>query len=417
MSRQDIKYKIEQDYGVSINSLDTITNSINEIGYIKNCDLKSDGFYIHSEDIKVFKVGKKGYYLLENGRFDYGELYFLLDAVNSSMRLSLHDKKRLIDKLLSMGIKSDDFNKLRQMQNSIHITAPERVEKKSDYLDVLTKIGEAVHAKQCITFRHRTYITLEEDDVDKPAEIIINLTPCAIVPRPEGNIVVGFCANTFKDFFRAPIFSRDEQDPFRKGDRALYLGYVSNISDVEITDDKPYRNEEALNEIYSKMSDRNVPVVEGPINFSQLRKDRNRLRNPRYAILFSSPSVRQTIVNYFEGQVDGFEWDPTLEEYVGIVSCSTEKMLDFVVHYGDDSPANNFIVYRYWSANIGLRTDYIHLRLAQLGRLYSSYNLPFGKASWLRFAPPIFSKAALTAHKVLKKEKEKLEKIGEAIKE
>ena len=39
MSRQDIKYKIEQDYGVSINSLDTITNSINEIEYIKNCAL------------------------------------------------------------------------------------------------------------------------------------------------------------------------------------------------------------------------------------------------------------------------------------------------------------------------------------------------------------------------------------------
>lgn len=106
------------------------------------------------QDIKVVKVGKKGYYLLENGRFDYGELYFLLNAVNSSMRLSLHDKKRLIDKLLSMGIKSDDFNKLRQMQNSIHITAPERVEKKSEYLDVLTKIGEAVHTKQCITFKH-----------------------------------------------------------------------------------------------------------------------------------------------------------------------------------------------------------------------------------------------------------------------
>ena len=124
-----------------------ISNSINEIGYIKNCGLKSDGFYIDSEDIKVVKGGKKGYYLLENGRFDYGELYFLFNAVNSSMRLSLHDKKRLIDKLLSMGIKSDDFNKLRQMQNSIHITAPERVEKKSDYLDVLTKIGEAVHTR------------------------------------------------------------------------------------------------------------------------------------------------------------------------------------------------------------------------------------------------------------------------------
>lgn len=83
MSRQDIKDKIEQDYGVSINLLDTITNSINEIGYIKNCDLKFDGFYIDSEDIKVVKFGKKGYYLLENGRFDYGELYFLLNAVNS----------------------------------------------------------------------------------------------------------------------------------------------------------------------------------------------------------------------------------------------------------------------------------------------------------------------------------------------
>ena len=57
------------------------------------------------------------------------------------------------------------------------------------------------------------------------------------------------------------------------------------------------------------------------------------------------------------------------------------KMLDFVVHYGDDSPDNNFIVYRYWSANIGLRTDYIHRRLTQLGRWYSSYTLPFGKAS------------------------------------
>ena len=55
---------------------------------------------------------------MENGRFDYGELYFLLDAVNSSMRLSLHDKKRLIDKLLSMGIKSDEFNKLRQIKTA-----------------------------------------------------------------------------------------------------------------------------------------------------------------------------------------------------------------------------------------------------------------------------------------------------------
>ena len=39
MSRQDIEDKIEQDYGVSINSLDTITNSINEIGYIKTTTL------------------------------------------------------------------------------------------------------------------------------------------------------------------------------------------------------------------------------------------------------------------------------------------------------------------------------------------------------------------------------------------
>lgn len=302
------------------------------------------------------------------------------------------------------------------MQNNIHITAPERVEKKSDYLDVLTKIGEAVHTKQCITFKHRTYITLAEDDVDKPAEIIINMTPCTIVPRPEGNIVVGFCANTFKDIFRAPIFRGDGQDPFIKGDRVLYLAYVSNISDVEITDDKPYRNEEALNEIYTEISDRNGPVVEGPINFSQLRKGRNRLRNPRYAILFSSPSVRQTIVNYFEGQVDGFEWDPTLEEYVGVVACSTEKMLDFVVHYGDDSSDNNFIVFRYWSANIGLRTDYIHRRLTQLGRWYSSYTLPFGKASWLRLAPPIFFKAAQTARKVLKKKIDKSSDVNKPIK-
>ena len=301
------------------------------------------------------------------------------------------------------------------MQKSIHITAPERVEKKSDYLDALAKIGEAVHAKQCITFKHRTYITLAEDDVDKPAEII-NLTPCAIVPHSEGNIVVGFSANTFKDIFRAPIFSRDEQDPFRKGDRVLYLASVSNISDVEITDDKPYWNEEALNEIYTEISDRNGPVVEAPINFSQLRKDRNRLRNPRYAILFSSLSVRQTIVNYFEGQVDGFEWDPTLEEYVGVVSCSTEKMLNFVVHYGDDSPDNNFIVYRYRSANIGLRTEYIHRRLTRLGRWYSSYTLPFGKASWLRLAPPIFSKAAQTVHKVLKKKIDKTFDVNKPIK-
>lgn len=66
------------------------------------------------------------------------------------------------------------------------------------------------------------------------------------------------------------------------------MAYVSNISDVEITDDKPYRNEKALNEIYTEISDKNGPVVEGPINFSQLRKDRNRLRNPRYVILFSN---------------------------------------------------------------------------------------------------------------------------------
>ena len=194
------------------------------------------------------------------------------------------------------------------------------------------------------------------------------------------------------------------------------MAYVSNISDVGITDDKPYRNEETLNEIYTEISDRNGPVVEGPINFSQLRKDRNGLRNPRYSILFSSPSVRQTIVNYFEGQVDGFEWDPTLEEYVGVVSCSTEKMLDFIVHYGDDSPDNNFIVYRYWSANIGLRTDYIHRRLTQLGRLYSSYTLPSGKASLLRLAPPIFSKAAQTAHKVLKKKIDKTSDDNKPIK-
>ena len=114
--------------------------------------------------------------------------------------------------------------------------------------------------------------------------------------------------------------------------------------------------------------------------------------------------------------MDGFEWDPTLEEYVGVVSCSTEKTLDFVVHYGDDSPDNNFIVYRYWSANIGLRTDYIHRRLTQLGRWYSSYTLPFGKASWLRLAPPIFSKAAQTAHKVLKKKIDKTSNVNKPIK-
>ena len=188
---------------------------------------------------------------------------------------------------------------------------------------MLTTIGEAVHTKQCITFKHRTYITLAEDRVDKPAEIIINFTPCAIVPRPEGNIVVGFYANTFKDIFRVPIFSRDEQDPFRKGDRVLYLAYVSNVSDVEITDDKPYRNEEALNGIYTEISDRNGLFVEGPTNFFQLRKDGNRLRNPRYAVLFSSPSVRQTIVNYFEGQVDGFKWGSD----VGRV-CRSRVLLD-----------------------------------------------------------------------------------------
>lgn len=143
---------------------------------------------------------------------------------------------------------------------------------------------------------------------------------------------------------------------------------------------------------------------------------RSTLRSRIGMILFSSPSVRQTIVNSFEGQVDGFEWDPTLEEYVGVVSCSTEKMLDFVVHYGDDKPDNNFIVYRYWSANIGLRTDYIHRRLAQFGRWYSSYTVPFGKASWLRLAPPVFSKAAQTAQKVLKKKIDKASDVNKPIK-
>ena len=93
-----------------------------------------------------------------------------------------------------------------------------------------------------------------------------------------------------------------------------------------------------------------------------------------------------------------------------------EKMLDFAVHYGDDSPDNNFIVYRYWSANIGLRTDYIHRRLTQLGRWYSSYTLPFGKASRLRLAPPIFSKPAQTAHKVLKKKIDKTSDVNKSIK-
>ena len=114
--------------------------------------------------------------------------------------------------------------------------------------------------------------------------------------------------------------------------------------------------------------------------------------------------------------MDGFEWDPTLEEYVGVVSCSTEKMLDFVVHNGDDIPDNNFMVYRYWSANIGLRTDYIHRRLTQLGRWYSSQTLPFGKASWFRLAHPIFSKAAQTAHKIPKKKIDKTSDVNKPIK-
>ena len=105
-----------------------------------------------------------------------------------------------------------------------------------------------------------------------------------------------------------------------------------------------------------------------------------------------------------------------MKEYVGVVSCSTEKMLDFVVHYGDDSPDSNFIVYRFWSANIGLRTDYIHRRLTQLGRWNNSYALPFGKARWLRLAPPIFSKAAQTAHKVLKKKIDKTSDVNKPIK-
>lgn len=267
LTREDIIKKIEEDYGVKIESKDTISAAIEEIGYINYVDLKENTFDKFKEST-IVKAGKTGFFLLDSEKLSLGEITFIVNAILSSVSLTKKESEEFIKKILKLGESDITFHDLLNVkENYSYNSSLIKIETNST-LDKLSLITKAKENKKDITFE--TGVGLINNEVDLKNEFnnkktTITMTPYYIFSKNGKEIVIGSIANTNFNY------SKPESNLNHK--YLIYLCYVQNMENIQILDTStPFKiyNKINFDMFISKFINGQTFIKEGPFHPAQL---------------------------------------------------------------------------------------------------------------------------------------------------
>lgn len=267
LTREDIIKKIEEDYGVKIESKDTISAAIEEIGYINYVDLKENTFDKFKEST-IVKAGKTGFFLLDSEKLSLGEITFIVNAILSSVSLTKKESEEFIKKILKLGESDITFHDLLNVkENYSYNSSLIKIETNST-LDKLSLLTRAKENKKDITFE--TGVGLINNEVDLKNEFnnkktIITMTPYYIFSKNGKEIVIGSVANTNFNYLKPESNFNHKY--------LMYLCYVQNMENIQILDTStPFKiyNKINFDMFISQFINGQAFIKEGPFNPAQL---------------------------------------------------------------------------------------------------------------------------------------------------
>ena len=200
LSREKIIEQVKKDYGVIL-SKNTITNCIKEIGDINNEILESQDF--DKNKPVVITNGKKGYFLLDSGSLNIGEVFLFVELIKESESLTNKDKNEMISKILKSSISNknyEDIGKLKDEFSDNFLKSKDSKFKQiiSDSTDKLTLISRAKLLNRDIIFEHQIGLkNIKESDenlVKKYKTKTITMTPYLIFQNNNEIYVLGSAA-------------------------------------------------------------------------------------------------------------------------------------------------------------------------------------------------------------------------------
>ena len=289
LTREDIIKKIEEDYGVKIESKDTISAAIEEIGYINYVDLKENTFDKFKEST-IVKAGNTGFFLLDSEKLSLGEITFIVNAILSSVSLTKKESEEFIKKILKLGESDITFHDLLNVkENYSYNSSLIKIETNST-LDKLSLLTRAKENKKDITFE--TGVGLINNEVDLKNEFnnkktTITMTPYYIFSKNGKEIVIGTIANINFNY------SKPESNFNRK--YLMYLCYVQNMENIQILDTStPFKiyNKINFDMFISKFINGETFIKEGPFHPAQLNLI-------RYLCLVKSIYELKILIDFF----------------------------------------------------------------------------------------------------------------------
>ena len=289
LTREDIIKKIEEDYGVKIESKDTISAAIEEIGYINYVDLKENTFDKFKEST-IVKAGKTGFFLLDSEKLSLGEITFIVNAILSSVSLTKKESEEFIKKILKLGESDITFHDLLNVkENYSYNSSLIKIETNST-LDKLSLLTRAKENKKDITFE--TGVGLINNEVDLKNEFnnkktTITMTPYYIFSKNGKEIVIGSVANTNFDYLKPESNINHKY--------LIYLCYVQNMENIQILDTStPFKiyNKINFDTFISQFINGQAFIKEGPFNPAQLFIN-------KYLCLVKSIYTLKTLIDFF----------------------------------------------------------------------------------------------------------------------
>ncbi len=227
LSRDEIRNYLEADYKIKVESNDTITKDLKEIGYTNWGDLESSlksGNNIYN----VIKKGNQGFFILADDNFNLGETTLLLNSIMSNSSLHEKDVNVLKSKVILVSNSPRnhlDLNKLAKINASLRKNSTHQV------LSNLTKIAEALAKKKDIQFTHKLAVSKTIEGVgiikDNLAEVHnLTMAPYYILYKNNKVIVIGSMYNN--DYI--------EDNPESKNNKKyiMYVANLENMFDVKI---------------------------------------------------------------------------------------------------------------------------------------------------------------------------------------
>ena len=289
LTREDIIKKIEEDYGVKIESKDTISAAIEEIGYINYVDLKENTFDKFKEST-IVKAGNTGFFLLDSEKLSLGEITFIVNAILSSVSLTKKESEEFIKKILKLGESDITFHDLLNVkENYSYNSSLIKIETNST-LDKLSLLTRAKENKKDITFE--TGVGLINNEVDlKNAfdnkKTTITMTPYYIFSKNGKEIVIGSVANTNFDYLKPESNINHKY--------LIYLCYVQNMENIQILDTStPFKiyNKINFDMFISQFINGQAFIKEGPFHPAQLFIN-------KYLCLVKSIYTLKTLIDFF----------------------------------------------------------------------------------------------------------------------